>query len=257
MLFNASVHALRVYLLIKEDRFNLRYASVLSAMLKGNFVGIFLPTGGSELAKIYWLGKVSGGAEKATGVIILARALELIPWGGFILFGVLTGISMYSEYLFWIGLLFVIVFWLVALLVLSVLWAGWQLPFPLPKKINNALLVEREIAFKTIAMVTVLAIPFVVINVLTVWVILYAFSINISYLTVLTIFPTADAVISLPVSINGIGIRELVFSHVLPSIGISGEVSVAIAWTRWKGELGRAFVGAILFLCGNSSEDLH
>ena len=258
MLCNAALHALRVHLLLEAHHHQISYLTVLSAMLKGNFVGITLPSGGSELAKMAWLSKPCGGLDKATAIIVLARMLELFPWGAVILCGVLFGLAEYSTELWIAGGFFGLAFWTVGLVFFGLCWHWWSPPFRLPDWLSKVLVAARQhsIQRRTLGLVMLLALPFVLVNAGTVWLILQAFSVPISYGVVVTIFPTADAVISLPISINGIGVREVIFSHVLPSVGITGEVSVAIAWTRWTGELGRATAGGILFLCGSSSEGL-
>ena len=61
----------------------------------------------------------------------------------------------------------------------------------------------------------------------------------------------ADTVIALPVTINGIGLRESTFEILLAPLSVGGELAVAVALTRWVGELQRAAVGGILFLIGD------
>ena len=81
------------------------------------------------------------------------------------------------------------------------------------------------------------------INSLCVWLILASSSRQIDYLSVLQVIPIADALISLPISINGVGTRELVFMEVLPNLGVETEVALWCAWIRWTGELFRGLVG--------------
>jgi hypothetical protein len=57
----------------------------------------------------------------------------------------------------------------------------------------------------------------------------------------------------LPVTLSGVGVREGVFVHALARFGATEELAVAIALTRWTGELGRAAVGGLMALWGLTS----
>ena len=99
-----------------------------------------------------------------------------------------------------------------------------------------------------------LALPFVVINVLTIKILAVGMDVPLSIESIFLLFPTADALVSLPVSINGVGVREAVFSHILTGLGLSAELALTLAWCRWTGELGRAGLGGLLFLSGYRSQ---
>ena len=92
--------------------------------------------------------------------------------------------------------------------------------------------------------------PYAFINCLNVWLIGLAFGLSWRYDDVLGLIPAADALISLPVTLSGVGVREGVFVHALARFGATEELAVAIALTRWTGELGRAAVGGLIALVG-------
>ena len=77
-----------------------------------------------------------------------------------------------------------------------------------------------------------------------------AFDEPLLFLEVLTLFPLIDFLVSLPISLNGVGVRESVYPLLLASHGLGMDVALAVAWTRWTGEIFRAGVGGILFLSG-------
>ena len=74
---------------------------------------------------------------------------------------------------------------------------------------------------------------------------------SLPFLDVMALAPAADAVIALPLTINGIGLRESAFEILLQPLNVAGEIAVAVALTRWVGELQRAGVGGVLFLIGD------
>ena len=94
--------------------------------------------------------------------------------------------------------------------------------------------------------------PVAVLNIAVVTLLLHAFDIQMPFTDVMALAPAADAVIALPVTINGIGLRESAFEILLLPFNVAGEIAVAVALTRWVGELQRAGVGGVLFLIGDS-----
>jgi hypothetical protein len=97
-------------------------------------------------------------------------------------------------------------------------------------------------------------IPVALINVGVVTLVLAGFGISLPYSDVMALAPAADTVIALPVTINGIGLRESAFEILLEPLNVSAELAVAVALTRWVGELQRAGIGGVLFLIGDRVE---
>jgi uncharacterized membrane protein YbhN (UPF0104 family) len=101
-----------------------------------------------------------------------------------------------------------------------------------------------------VRIVTLLAFPFALINGLVVWIVLVAYGIDMSYAEVLAVIPAADTLISLPITVSGLGVREGIFVYVLAPWGADEAVAVAAGFTRWTGELGRALAGGLLLVVG-------
>jgi hypothetical protein len=97
----------------------------------------------------------------------------------------------------------------------------------------------------------VLTLPVALINIAVVTLVLQAFGVSLPFSDVMALAPAADAVIALPLTINGIGLRESAFEILLQPLNVAGEIAVAVALTRWVGELQRAGVGGVLFLIGD------
>ena len=65
---------------------------------------------------------------------------------------------------------------------------------------------------------------------------------------VLALVPAADVLIWLPISIGGVGVRESAFAMALGPWGVPVASAVAIAITRWTGELARGAIGCMLWV---------
>ena len=253
---NTLIHTLRLWLLFKASAQVISFKTILSAILKSHFIGLVLPVGGADLIKISYLSNVAG-SSLAAGMLGLARLLEMIPWGGALLFGGLVlwrmdwmlGVSAIGC---GVALLFICA---------SGLWFSQQKISHwsrVPQRIRN--FVERlEAGLQSIGRqpmvlwrVSALGICFLGMNTLCIFVLCRVYAHPMRVLDVLTLFPFVDFMVSLPISLNGVGIRESVYPMLLSFYGLGMDIALAIAWTRWTGELFRAGVGGILFLIDRS-----
>ncbi|MCB9762620.1 MAG: flippase-like domain-containing protein [Alphaproteobacteria bacterium] len=253
MLVNSALHALRTGLLLDALGVRAPPTALLGAMLKGNFAGIVLPGGGAEVAKAGFLARITS-ADAAVVALVTARVLEFVPWALLLLYGLAWGLAAWDPALGGAAAAFAGAFLAVSgATALGVRW-GPTSARRLPGRVG--VFGERAASALTrlshrparLALVMALALPFKLINGLSVWAVLHAYAVPLPYADVLAIFPAADALISLPITINGVGVREGVFARALAPLGTPAEVAVAAALTRWCGELGRAAVGGLWFL---------
>ena len=114
--------------------------------------------------------------------------------------------------------------------------------------VDVALAFEQIQEPRRVLLAGLLAFPFALVNGLVVYVLTRAYGLGLAYTDVLALIPAADAVISLPITVSGLGLREGMFVHVLAPYGANEATAVAIGVLRWSGELGRAAVGGVLFL---------
>lgn len=252
-LLNSLVYTGRVVVLLPRRP---PVLASLRAVLVANFAGLALPTGGGEAAKVVTLGPVVGGSDRALAAVVVARLIELVVWGGLVLWaaaGVLPGRHEAMVPLAWaVGLAFVGI----AALGLGLVPVPTRLLGRLPGRVGFFL--ERsgkamtELRRRPTALLQSLglALAFAAINVLTAWLVLRAYGLDISYVQVLGLVPTMDVAISLPISISGVGVRESVFVTTLAAWGAEPSTSVAMAFTRWVGHLSRGLVGGVLFAIG-------
>ncbi len=254
MLLNAWLHAVRVQLLLAAAGVTAGQAAILGAILRAGFIGLILPTGGSEVAKIAWLSRVTGESEAAVAALVGVRVLELLPWAGLLIFGLSRGLLRQDPIVGASALFFAVAF--LAVVIISAV--GVRLSPGIARRIPGrpgafavrcaAALSEVQGRPGLVLAALLLAVPFALINCLSIFVALHGHGIQLSFVEVLALFPAADTIISLPVTISGVGVREGVFVHVLAPWGVTESLAVAASLTRWTGELGRAAVGGVLFV---------
>ena len=254
MTLNAWIHAVRVQLLLSAAGVVASQGAILGAILRAGFVGLVLPTGGSEVAKVAWLTRVTGEGEAAVAALAGVRVLELLPWAGLLIFGLSQGLLQQDPLIGASAVFFAAAFLgVVGISAIGVRF-GPGIARRIPGRPGDFAVRCAEALYRVrrrpghVLAALLLAVPFALINCLSIYVALVGHGIPLSYVEVLALFPAADTIISLPVTISGVGVREGVFVHALAPWGVSESLAVAASLTRWTGELGRAAVGGVLFV---------
>jgi hypothetical protein len=247
LLCNTCLHAIRVRLLAPEPRPPMR--TFVRIVLLGNFFGLFLPTGGGDAAKVVALAPYAGGWERALAVQGTARVMELFPWMLLLFWGAGEVLPVRLPELVPLAIAAGVGF--AGILALAALYGrhGHRVAVWLPARIEARIrrMAVHDVAPARLLACLALTFPLAAINSLIVWEILSAHDATVPLRDVLGMLPTADVLISLPITINGLGIREGLFVHCLAAWGVSAPVALAVAFTRWTGELGRAALGGIAF----------
>lgn len=254
LLANSLLHAARLRLLVGADGPGV--GPLLRITLLGNFFGLFLPSGGGEAAKVMWLSRHVGGLEPAFGLLGAARLMELVPWATLLVWAAAFVLPGHLPE-------FVPVAWTAAAAMFAVSTLGlaalrWgefaarRLPGALALRVRRIASVRAPPA--RLAACFALAFPFAAVNVTVVWAILRAYGAALPLPTVFGVVPAADVFIALPLTISGVGIREGMFVHVFGAWGVAEPVALAVAFTRWMAELGRAALGGVLFAFGRDRD---
>lgn len=245
---NSGIHAIRIRALLPAPV--PAFLPVLRSVLIGNFFGIFLPSGGGEAAKVVALGRATGDFDTAVAALATSRLLELVPWGLLCVWGAVGVLPAHLPQYVWLA-------WATAVGFAAVLLGVWGIGphlgrVPLPASVRGRL--SRILAFRPpprgLLTSLLAALPFAAINCFVVWVVQHAFGGPLDYPEIMGVIPTLDVVISLPVSVSGVGVREAVFVDGFGAYGVAPAAALAIAFTRWTGDLFRAGVGGVVFLVG-------
>lgn len=262
LFFNSCVHAVRLRLLLPPPDPAAGvpaapFPGVLRSVLLGNFVGLILPTGGGEAVKVLALSRLTGDFETALATLGLSRVLELGPWGLLLFWGafdvlperlpayvgptVLGGVTMLAVF----GLALTTLRWPDRVLAVVPAWAG---------RARLVRLAGVRAPWPRVLACGLLAIPFALVNCFVVYAILHGFGAALPYRDVLGLIPTLDVIISLPITISGLGVREEMFVRGLAAWNIDPATALAVASTRWSGELFRSLLGGALWALSRGDE---
>ncbi|ETX13183.1 hypothetical protein OCH239_13005 [Roseivivax halodurans JCM 10272] len=94
----------------------------------------------------------------------------------------------------------------------------------------------------------VLALLLQVNNVTFYWMLSEALSLDVDFATFFIIAPLAIFIMTLPISINGIGLRETAFVLLLGMTGVAGEQALALAWMEFGLILMLGGVGGLVYI---------
>jgi len=75
-----------------------------------------------------------------------------------------------------------------------------------------------------------------------------ALNIEIPWINYFVIIPASILILMIPVSINGIGIREYVFIFLFAKFGVPAALSISLAWIAFGIGLAQALIGGIVFV---------
>ena len=259
MLVNGVIQARRYQLLLAAGGVALSMRVLLRVILQAIFVSQVLPRGGADVLRVAWLRGATGRVDAVLAALLMARLGEVTVMMSLLAYALAWGVADRWP---WLGLsvgIFAMVF---AVFSTAVLWTARfgpsalnRLPIPALRRHAAAFAQALQgIGRDRPALLRAMAwtVPMALGNVLAAWVVLRAYGLALSPGDALALVPSMDSVILLPVTINGVGLREGVFVHVLGSFGVVESTAVAMALTRWAAELGRAAVGGVWFLVGGT-----
>ncbi len=257
------IHALRLRILLMGIGVPCAWGAALGAILRGQFVGLVLPRGGGDLARLAWLSRHTGRSDAVVAAGVGARVLEVFPWMLLLLYGLVWGLLDWSRPLGLCAMAFAVVFGLLLFLTAMIVhWDGlrWLTNLRMGqawlRRLANSVQALGH-APSSVVWALVLTVPAALLNVGVVTLVLAGFDVHLPYTDVMALAPAADTVIALPITINGIGLRESAFEILLQPLNVTGEVAVAVALTRWVGEIQRAGLGGVLFLIGDRVETVE
>lgn len=250
---NAGLHSLRLVVLLDGLGVRARAWDCFSAILQAQFAGLVLPRGGGDVVKVAWLARATGRLDAVLATLAVARLIEVVPWLGLLVYGLAWGLADRYPLLGTSAAGFAVLFSVGLLAAVLVARFGDRLASRLPLGRAPALRFARALrqlvsAPRALAIASLLVVPTAALNVLSVWCVLRGYGVPMGLPEAAAVVPAADTVISLPVTVAGLGLREGVFVTFLEPWGVPESRAVAAAFTRWTGELARAAVGGVLFV---------
>ncbi len=261
--------ALRWQLLLKVEKIDAGFLYLFKSLNIAVLFNSLLPsTIGGDAYRMYDVWRLGGTKTKAIAVILIDRFLGMFA---LVTYGVIAALLVPEVRHAIPGLVLYLVAVLVAMLacIWMVFGSGkglldWfmalelrvlSIPQKVIGKIIDALLFYQG---RMDVLIRALLISFCVqFNVMIHFVVIsYALRIDVPPTAMFIIIPLATLVMLLPISINGVGVREAVMVFFFSLYGISSESAIAFAWV-WLGMLlAQGMVGGVIFMLKRNKPDL-
>ena len=236
------LRAIRWKILAREQNIIYQFRRALALFRIGWFTGVFLPQGFGAMAKIVYMQADGHPSAPSAASVVLERALDLVS---LVVYGI-AGI----VYLFIIGLVkaslspnyeaLIVVACSFAFIFLLALYASKsKSTFQLRQRIKaagqkrkivlwfvklwHALIKTRPLLLIYLMFMTLII---WMIHALSAYVLLKAIQIRISFILSMAIFAVAGLSVSIPISIDGVGLREGATFLLFRQLELSGEAAV-------------------------------
>nr|MBX2870318.1 flippase-like domain-containing protein [Acidiferrobacterales bacterium] len=259
--FGYLIIALRQRGLLGAQGIRVKITFLLQSFAIGMFFSNLLPsTIGGDASRMYDVWRVAGSKSKAVSVVLMDRFLGMFA---LVTFGFAAAIMSPQIQAAVPGI--VLYMGLILAAMITVLWVvfgsgaamvDWffslrlgPLSFlqRLAEKLYNGFSLFK--GRKDVLVKAVLWSLLLQLNVIIHFVIMtYALSIDVPVTAMFIIVPLANILMLIPISINGIGLREAIFVFLFGIYGVATESSVAYAWIALGMILAQGIVGGIVFL---------
>jgi len=221
-------------LLVKAQGFSVSLRSLTSSYFVGLFFNNFMPTSiGGDVVRVYDLRKMINDGPAAAASVVTERVLAAFTLGIIVLLGAgfySGGVSRYKSLIIvFAGLCLLSLLATLYAHRLSAIFARFR--SPLVQKIQDMGLFMRSSVEHKPILVQVLfyslifQLMVVVINVF----IIKALGLNVPFGFILIAIPIIFAITMLPVSMNGLGVREATYAYFFSQVGLSTEESIAVS----------------------------
>ncbi|MGI9291000.1 MAG: lysylphosphatidylglycerol synthase transmembrane domain-containing protein [Gammaproteobacteria bacterium] len=257
--------AKRQHTLLKAQNIQVTIPFLLQSFAIGMFFSNLLPsTIGGDASRMYDVWRVGGSKSKAVSVILIDRFFGMFA---LMIYGLIAAILSTGVRQAVPGI--VVYMALGVLAMLTILWvvfgSGARLidwfqnlhlgPFGFIQRVANKIIAGFEL-FKGRGDVLIKATAWSFLlqfNVIMHFVLVaMALDIEVPIHAMFIIIPLATLLMLLPLSINGIGIRETAFVFLFGIYGVSVESAVAFAWVALAMLMVQGVVGGIVFLLRRS-----
>jgi len=254
------ISTFRWKLLLDAQGIRLPYRHLLGSYFVGAFFSTFLPTGiGGDVIRAYDSIRWSKTTIKPIMVIFVERLSGL-----FVLMTIAASILLFSgleikksSYLIWICVVF---FVLLAFMLLIFLWSPAtrisKKIFNLPvlkifkKSINEIYEAVSLFRYKAkyIGWVLLVATLLQFVVVLHYYLIGLSLGIPVPLIFYFLIIPIISLLLTLPISISGIGVRENVYVIFFGAYGVLNAPALALAWISFSFVIISGMIGAVIYL---------
>jgi len=254
-----TISAYRWQYLLLAQEIKASISTLIGSLLVGHFFNIFLPTTvGGDIVRVYDMQKLSKKGAQSFSTVVVERMMGIFALALFAVIGTLAGVLIGLEVkpfilivlmLFFISIASFIILFYPHLTLFFVNRLSHIRLYKLAQMITKV-----NTAFTAIGkQKKVLLVTFIYSAVLQVNVVLHYYFIGLSlHLTLpliyyFIIFPLIIIILMLPISINGIGLRENVHVVLLGIVGISSQDAIAFSWIVFGIVLLHGLVGGVVY----------
>ena len=258
-LLTVVIRACRWQVMLKPLGVQAGLPTLFRLYLLGFFWNSFLPTGfGGDVAKIIALRRRTGEGVDATVSVVAERAIGLL---GTAMIGLLV-------LLLWPRLVTPQMFAVVALICLAILAGGWLIHLDLLEWLARALPFTRRITrnekvvavhaairaydLRALSAGLLASVPFTLVFIATNWLIGLALYVPVPphYYAIFT--PVVSIVELLPLSFNGLGVREYMYQLLFEPIGVTAGQAVTMGLAFNVLKIGTGLLGGLIALFGSA-----
>ncbi len=254
---SVSLQAVRWKVLLKAWDLNQQFGVLFRRLMVGLFFNNFFPGSlGGDAFRLYSGGRDTGKVESVAATIFYERVLS---YGSLVTLGLLVlsrRFDLASDWLFWflLGGVFLALTGLTAVSTLPAFgrWAeNFVARFPFAEKLRLKDWVH-SFRFKVshpgmLAAVFLVSFLIQLTDIFSFWVVGTAIQLPVKFTDLMLFVPLLYLAILLPLSVNGIGIRESVFVIFASSWGITSADAVAFSLTVFALNLAGSLIGGIIY----------
>ncbi|MDA8236036.1 MAG: lysylphosphatidylglycerol synthase transmembrane domain-containing protein [Clostridia bacterium] len=251
-------------LLLAARGWRLPFGSLVKVYFLGLFANNFLPSSiGGDLIRIYQIGKRINNHTEAAASVILERILATIGLALPVLLAILPNQQLLGSFthvvfyflLFCVGMVIIIIKPEMFKPLLKLPWDWWQRVIAKLKDINLVIKGYRTSSI-TLWQVIGYSVLFQIIIVLINYFLLHSLKIDrVSFWQCLLIVPIISALSMIPISINGLGIREGAYVLLLAPLHVTSSQAVILSLLFFLIVTVVSLLGGVIFLLEREKGD--
>jgi uncharacterized protein (TIRG00374 family) len=254
------IYAWRWHVVLRAAGVQASFASVVRQYFVGIFVNNFLPgTVGGDVAKVYYLGRDHGYRtvtasiviDRLMGVSVLALLAAAVQWVApqVSIEGAGTRIAVTAVAIGTVGVLLLVMTgtggisrWLVPFGARAAALGDW---LQRTRREMAAPLHRRSVL---LAAVSSVVLYFVAITGIYIWFFHVQMAVRLPFLPVFWAASAATVLSNVPVSLNGLGVREQLHAWLLAPLGVRPEIAVSLSLLLFSHLLVASLVGWVMWL---------
>ena len=257
-LIGVGIRAYRWWLLIASLGAPVPFGRLMYLYFAGTFFNTFLPTGiGGDVVKIIELSPERGGA-KAFSTVFADRLTGIL---GSSLIALIVALidpaDVPQDVLTFVGVVSAGILVTTALLTQGKLFDRliWQSRFfsnlPCAGRIHKVYVALTSYSIGAIVRSTFVSLPFTATLIATQVVLSIALGLSVDVRYFMLFTPIVALTLVLPISFNGLGVREGAYGVLFASVGVAGPDAVAISLLYYIVRVLTGLFGGVLYVIGN------